>query len=109
MAMSTLYIDRKCRIADLLCRRSTPTTHDGLLPLLLSFILESLEELDRIDYSFFDLSHIETIESLDLDLLLIDLKAAIVLATGCLHGIRTETVTRPQTDSRGNSEIGLAL
>lgn len=96
MTMTTLYIDRKCRIPDLLCRSSTPKTHEGLFPLLLNFILESLEELDRIDYCFFDLSHTETIQSLCLDLLLIDIKAAIVLAGGCLHGIRNVEAEQTQ-------------
>jgi hypothetical protein len=92
MTLTTLYIDRKCRIPDLICRRSTPKTNEGLLPLLLNFILESLEELDRIDYSFFDLSHTETVQSLCIDLLVIDIRAAIALAGSCLHEIQREAV-----------------
>ncbi len=80
--------ERKRQLGDLICRRSTPITCEELLPPLLTFLLETFEELERLDRCF-DLSHKETYELLNLDSLIRDIRLAVSLSARCLSQIRS--------------------
>ncbi len=58
---------------DLVCDQTNPITCGELLPPLLNFALDALNELEQIDRCF-DLSHQETVDSVRLDSLLKDIK-----------------------------------
>lgn len=79
---------RKRALGDLICNRSSPITCDEFLPPLLSFALDTLNEIEQLDRCF-DLSHTETLDSSGVDVLIKDIRLAFSLAIRCLHQIRT--------------------
>jgi ABC-type transporter Mla MlaB component len=88
MSMLFSHEARKRQLGDLLCNRTSPITCDELLPPLLNFALDTLNELEKIDCCF-DLSHSETLDSSGVDVLIRDIRLAFSLAIRCLHQIRT--------------------
>lgn len=88
MSMLFSHEARKRQLGDLICKRTSPITCDELLPPLLNFALDGLNELEQLDRCF-DLSHSETLDSSGVDVLIRDIRLAFSLAIRCLHQIRT--------------------
>lgn len=88
MSMLFSHEVRKRQLGDFVCNRTSPITCNQLLPPLLNFALDSLNELEQLDHCF-DLSHSATLDSSGVDVLIRDIRLAFSLAIRCLHQIRT--------------------